>query len=115
MISNFNECYENKDPYIHIYKNALSSEICKEIIKMFEENNDKHCDGIIIAGKNPKIKITKEMYFNEEPLNVYDNILFENLHNYLENYVEIFNENKHLNIKNYMLHMIQVIIYKNIK
>jgi len=31
---------ENTDPYIKIYENALSNDLCKEIIKTFDENSE---------------------------------------------------------------------------
>jgi hypothetical protein len=78
----------NNDPYIQIYENALSSDICKEIINMFEENSEKQVNGATGIGIRPDIKVTKEMYFNVEPLKKYDNLLYENLKFYLNKYLE---------------------------
>lgn len=79
--------YEN-DPYIKVFKNALSKEICEEIIKDFEENKHLHKDGQTIGGVQKISKKTKEMYFKRLPLNIYDNILYENLNTYLKKYSE---------------------------
>jgi len=76
----------NNDPYIQIYENALSKEWCEKIIKIFNENENEHTDGIVGSGLNKTTKVTKEMYFNKMPLSVYDKELFDNLHSYLIKY-----------------------------
>lgn len=79
------------DPYIQIYENALSNDICKEFIKIFEENKEKQVDGITGKGLDADTKVTKEMYFNIEPFKKYDMFLFENLHTHLIKYIKINN------------------------
>lgn len=78
----------NNDPHVQIYENALSKEWCEKIIKIFDENEHLHKDGIIASGLDKNVKKTKEMYFHNMPLNVYDKYLFDNLHNYLIKYGE---------------------------
>lgn len=84
---------ENNDPYIKIYENALSKEVCENFIKIFEENTEKQVNGITGSGFQPNTKVTKEMHFFDEPLNKYDNLLFENLHIHLNKYIKINNLN----------------------
>lgn len=76
----------NNDPYIQIYENALSKELCEKIIKIFNENENEHKDGVVASGLDKNTKITREMYFNKMPLSVYDKELFDNLHTYLIQY-----------------------------
>lgn len=76
----------NNDPYIQIYENALSKEWCEKIIKIFDENEEQHKDGVTAGGMNKHTKDTKEMYFDKMPLSVYDKDLFDNLHSYLIKY-----------------------------
>lgn len=78
----------NNDPYIQIYENALSKEWCEKIMKIFDENEDKHEDGHVGIGLNKSVKVTKEMYFSNKPLSVFDKDLFNNLHSYLIKYGE---------------------------
>lgn len=86
----------NNDKYIQIYENALPNNICEEIIKLFEDNFHEHNDGITGGGLNKSIKVTREMRFNEGPLNKFDNLLFTNLNKYLNTYINMldirFNE-----------------------
>jgi len=79
-------CGINNDPYIKIYENALSNELCDSIIKIFEENQEDHIDGVTGGGLNKNSKVTREMYFNREPLNMYDESLYKNLNHYLKKY-----------------------------
>jgi len=79
---------ENTDPYIKIYENALSNDLCKEIIKTFDANSEKHIDGTIFRGIDKTIKNTKEMYFCEKCLNHFDHYLFESLNIHLEKYLK---------------------------
>ena len=89
---------ENNDPYIQIYENALSNNICEEIIKMFEDNNEQHIDGCTMNGINKNTKVTKEIHFSNEPFNKYDNILFESLNKYLNNYYKVIKKDVSPNI-----------------
>lgn len=77
----------NNDNYIQIYENALSSEICDEIIKTFEENKSLHNDGTTLSGLNYNMKKTKELNMSSEPLIVYDELLFKSLNDNLKKYL----------------------------
>ena len=63
---------------------------CKKLIKLFEENKEKHISGIVNSGYNPNIKKSTEFRIDikDEKYNFY----YENLNNCLLNYKKIFKE-----------------------
>jgi hypothetical protein len=90
MNNNFtnNLIYENK--------NALSSELCENIISLYNKNTDNHCDGRTLGGVNKHIKDTTDMnipndFTNEQNMvwvkieETLQTVLQENLKIYIEN------------------------------
>lgn len=68
-----NLTFELNDPYYYIIKDALSKELCKKIIDMFEDS-EKH-EGKTIKGINFKTKKTLEVNIRGEKWQEIDNFI----------------------------------------
>lgn len=59
--------YEITDPYVKVYEKSIPDDLCDEIIKRFNEDNQKR-DGVTSSGINKNIKHTKDLMMSR-----YDN------------------------------------------
>jgi hypothetical protein len=78
--------------FIKEFKNALSKELCENIIKQFEADDTKR-NGITFSGVNLEIKNTYDICIssNPEKWGDLDSILFENLYSNLNKYFKLTN------------------------
>ena len=77
-----------KDDFIYVEKNVLSKQLCKEIITMFENSNNK-IPGITGMGINFKIRNTigVEIINSDEWKDIYSDLSIK-IHSYLDQYLK---------------------------
>jgi hypothetical protein len=87
--------------YIYINNNSISRELCKDIIKKFEKQEDKY-DGITASGLNKDIKDTQDYVIieNNKVWNKIYNFLSKELKNNINNYFKIINNKEDYNNNN---------------
>jgi hypothetical protein len=87
--------------YIYINNNSISRELCKDIIKRYESQEDKY-DGVTAAGLNKEIKDTKDyiIFANNKSWNKIYNFLNKELTNNINNYLKILNNQEDYNNNN---------------
>lgn len=75
------------DYFIKVYANALSDEVCDEIIKKFEKS--EIYDGVTAGGYDPNVKKTKDFHLSRgkiEDWKEIDTALYTSLTNHLKRY-----------------------------
>ena len=79
--------------FIREYKNSISSEVCDEIIRKFELEEDKHC-GKTISGVHKDIKDTTDYVLCspkdrsiKEVWKIIDKILYDELKQKMKSYI----------------------------
>ncbi len=90
---------ENK--YIYKNENSISSELCLDIIKLFELEDNKR-EGRIFAGINKEIKDTTDYTINSDDpkWNGHHEFLYDELNMNLDKYLKELNKNKIVNNDN---------------
>jgi len=89
--------------FIYEKPNAISLEVCKKIIHLFEENSNEHYNGVTASGHNPNVKNTLDFAIPPESLYQQDNSwnfvcreLTESLQSNINTYIKELN-NSHPN------------------
>jgi hypothetical protein len=87
--------------YIYINNNSISRELCKDIINMYENQEDKY-DGVTASGLNKDIKDTKDYIIlpNNKVWNKIYNFLNKELTNNISDYFKIINSQEDYNNNN---------------
>ena len=78
---------KNESPHFIGSWNLDNDNLCKEIIKLFEENKDRHNVGLIESGKDLSIKKTTDITIQPYELN---NLKFKCLNDYIQKLHECF-------------------------
>lgn len=92
VMSNENEMsFIVEDEYIYVKQNSLSSEICDELIRLFENDLSSFVrPGATLNNNNTDIKKTFDLKLNANN-NIYDNPMFVELNMNINNYFIIIN------------------------
>ena len=82
------------EKYIYINKKSLSSEVCRDLIELFE-NEDRKYDGVTHGGMQKNIKITKDFVIpeNEPKWYKYYHLFHNELTRNLQIYLNKLNQN----------------------
>ena len=85
------------DKYIYLNRNSLASEICTDIIQLYEnENTDSKYEGLVLSGLNKNIKDTVDFVIplNNEKWYKYHKLLNNELSINLKKYISNLNNNE---------------------
>jgi hypothetical protein len=104
--------------YICEYKNSIPSSLCKEIIQLFETQEDKY-EGITVGGVNKNIKDTTDFLIpkNDERWKKIEIFLYKELSNKLNKYLNNFKKKEYnsdyrnyscFNLKNLFIHSFMI-------
>ena len=74
--------------FIYCKKNALSKEICDNIISIFDENPDKWVEGSMGEGVNPEKKKCTEIYLDSDQKNPFNLLFLDELRDEVIQYIK---------------------------
>lgn len=102
----------NTDPYIQVYDNVLSKDLCDNLIAVFEKNDSLCTNGYTHNGYTPEFKNTKELHFFQPCLIKYYEVVLHNMITHVIKYCDglgvdlsqkdIDNGNKGFHIQKYL-------------
>jgi len=93
------------EEYIYSFKNSLSNEICREIIKYFDDDITNKYDGITFKGLDKRVKDARDIVipyknYNESKWDKINDLLSEELSNKLKLYVKYLNNKDNYKAEN---------------
>ena len=89
------------EKYIYINNNSLSSELCRDLIQMFEEEETGRYEGVTFEGLNKNVKDTTDFIIpDNQKLNKINKLLHKEIQNNIKIYLDQLNNKTDFENKN---------------